>query len=91
MSDRQVLRRVAGALCLLLALYCLVAAAAALSARPVSASPEVSKQPERPTQRLPLLIPVVFLVFLVVVTAVVHRGRRRPPQPTQGSREARLR
>lgn len=89
MSDRRVLRRVAGALCLLLAFYCLVAAAATLSARPVSAGPEVGKQPERATQRLPLLIPVVFLVFLVVVTAAVHRRHRRPPQPTP--REARLR
>lgn len=92
MTDRRVLRRVAGTLCLLLALYCLVAAAATLSAQTVPGNPEVSKQPERPTQRLPLLLPgVVFLVFLVVVAAVVHRGRRRPPQAPPGSREARLR
>ncbi len=91
MSDRRTLRRVAGALCLLLALYCLVAAAATLSAQTVPGNPELSQQPERPTNRLPLLIPVVFLVFLVVVAAVVHRGRRRPPLPPKASREPRLR
>ena len=89
MSDRRVLRRVAGALCLLLALYCLVAAAATLGARPVSAGPEVGARPERSIERLPLLLPVVFLAFLVVAAAAVRHGRRRPLPTMHGSREAR--
>jgi hypothetical protein len=90
MSDRRVLRRVAGALCLLLALYCLVAAAATLGARPVAAGSEVGTPPARVLERLPLLLPVVFLVFVVVAAAAVHRGPRRRPLPAiRGSREAR--
>jgi hypothetical protein len=77
--DRRVLRRVAGALCLLLAFYCLVAAAATLAAQTPSAEPDPSRPPERSPSRLPLLIPIVFLIFLVVVAAVVHRGRRPSP------------
>ncbi len=73
-DDRRLLRRVAAGLCLLLAL--LVAAAATLSARTVPGEPDAEKLPGLPRHRLPLLIPVIFLVFLVVVGAVVRRAHR---------------
>jgi hypothetical protein len=88
--DRRVLRRVAGALCLRLAFYCLVAAAATIAAPSPSAEPGTGRAPERPPSRLPLLIPIVFLVFLVVVAAVVYRGRRSAAVP-RGRQEPHLR
>jgi hypothetical protein len=52
----------------------------------------VGAQPERSPERLPFLISVVFMGFLVVVAAAVHRvGRRRPPPTIQGFREAGVR
>lgn len=78
-SDRRTLRRVAAGLCLLLALYCILAAAVSLAQ--TSAEPDPWRFPEPPRHRLPLLIPVIFLVFLVVVATVVRRGRRSPPGP----------
>jgi hypothetical protein len=75
--DRRSLRRVAGALCLILAFYCLVAAAATLQAAPtVPGEPGTARTPERPPVRLPLLVPILFLVFVVVLAAVARRGRR---------------
>ncbi len=82
--DRRPLRRVAALLCLLLAFYCLVAATATLYAQTVPGEPDPKKLPESPTSRLPLLIPLIFLAFVVVLAAVVRR-RRRPPARRAGS------
>ncbi len=79
-DDRRLLRRVAAGLCLLLAL--LIAAAATLSAQTVPGEPDAKKLPGLPRHRLPLLIPVIFLVFLVVVGAVVRRPQRRTTPAT---------
>ena len=92
--DRRTLRRVAAGLCLLLAFYCLVAAAVSLAQ--TSAEPDPRRFPEPPRHRLPLLIPLIFLVFLVVIAAVVRRSRRRPsgppaPPPRSADRQPHLR
>ena len=78
-SDRRVLRRVAAVLCLLLALYCLLAAAVGVAQTPAQPDPRLAAVPAR--DRLPLLIPLIFLVFLVVTAAVVRRGRELTPEP----------
>lgn len=73
--DRRAIRRIVAALCLLLAFYCLLAAAATLSAQPLPGEPDPSAQAAR--RPLPLLIPLVFIAFLAVVAAVTRRGRKR--------------
>jgi hypothetical protein len=93
-SDRRTLRRVAAGLCLLLASYCLIAAAVGLAQTP--AEPDPQRPPELPRGRLPLLIPLIFLVFLVVTAAVTRRGRRPAagppgPSPQSAPRERRRR
>jgi hypothetical protein len=70
---------VAAVLCLLLALYCLLAAAVSLAQTP--AAPDPRLVPVAPRDRLPLLIPLIFLVFLVVTAAVVRRRRQPAPEP----------
>jgi hypothetical protein len=79
---------VAATLCLLLALYCLLAAAVSLTQTP--AGPDPGQSAAAPRDRLPLLIPLIFLVFLVVTAAVVRRSSRaatiRPLPPFRGSR-----
>jgi hypothetical protein len=75
--DRRGLRLVAAVLCLGLALYCLIAATATLHAQatvPGEASATKPSDPER--QRLPLLTPLLFLVFGVILAATLRRGRR---------------
>jgi hypothetical protein len=59
-------------LCLLLALYCLLAAAVSLAQTPT----EPDARPPLERSRLPLLISLIFLVFLVVATAVTRSGRQ---------------
>jgi hypothetical protein len=85
--DRRTLRRVAAGLCLLLALYCLLAAAVSLAQTP--AGSDLERTPA-PRDRLPLLIPLIFLVFLVVTAAVVRRKGRPatglPESPPRRSR-----
>jgi hypothetical protein len=73
---------VAAVLCLLLAFYCLLAAAVSLAQTPADPDPRLTSVV--PRDRLPLLIPLIFLVFLVVTAAVVRRGRwptSGPPTP----------
>ncbi|HEV8310101.1 MAG TPA: hypothetical protein VGW35_20760 [Methylomirabilota bacterium] len=71
------MRRAAGALCLILALYCLVAAAATLSAQTVTGERASKTFLDASRSRLPLLLPINVLVFLVVVAAVMRPGLRR--------------
>jgi hypothetical protein len=78
-SDRRFLRRVAAALCLLLALYCLLAGAVSLAQTPAESDSRVGSPAHR--DRLPLLIPLIFLAFLVVTAAVARRRRQRLPRP----------
>lgn len=61
-------------LCLVLAFACLVAATATLSAQTVPGG-IATPAPGRPP--LPLLIPLIFLIFLVVLGAVLRRERGR--------------
>jgi hypothetical protein len=74
---------VAGVLCLVLAFVCLVAAAATLSAQTVPGDVAPST-PGALRQPLPLVIPLVFLIFLLVVAAVLRRehGRAAVPAPS---------
>ncbi len=65
----------AAALCLVLAFYCIVAAGVTLGAQTASGEPDSRKLPESPRQPLPLLIPVIFVIFMVVVAAVTRRAR----------------
>ncbi len=90
-DDRRLLRRVAAGLCLLLALYCLIAAAATLSAQPLPGAPDAKAVPGLARARLPLIIPVIFLVFLVVVGAVARRAQGRWALALPASRGAHLR
>jgi hypothetical protein len=76
-SDRRGLRRVAAALCLLLALYCLLAGAVSLAQTPAESDSRMGSVATR--DRLPLLIPLIFLVFLVVTAAVIRRDRQPVP------------
>jgi hypothetical protein len=78
-SDRRGLRRVAAALCLLLALYCLLAGAVSLAQTPAESDSRMGSV--APRDRLPLLIPLIFLVFLVVTAAVIRRDRQAAPGP----------
>jgi hypothetical protein len=81
--DRRVLRLVAAVLCLGLALYCLVAATTTLHAQAtVPGEPSPTKPPGLEPQRLPVLVPSLFLVFAVIVGATLPRGRR-PAGPLQ--------
>jgi hypothetical protein len=82
-SDRRAIRRVTAALCLLLALYCVLAGAVSLAQTP--GEPDSRVGSAAPRDRLPLLIPLIFLVFLVV-TAAVARRRRQPVAGPPGSR-----
>src|SRR5262245_32242571 len=77
-DDRRPLRRVAGGLSLLLALYCLVMAALTLGAA----------LPAPAAAGVPVLIPVIWLVFLIVLGAVVRRPGRRPESSLEPSRLA---
>jgi len=88
--DRRTLRRVAAGLCLLLALYCVLAAAVSLAQTPAGSDP--GRSPAPPRDRLPLLIPLIFLVFLVVTVAVVRRrGHPATGPPESPSRRPRRR
>jgi hypothetical protein len=79
---------VAAALCLLLALYCLLAGAVSLAQTP--GEPDSRVGPVTPRDRLPLLIPLIFLVFLVVTAAVARRRRQPfPGSPVSRARVAR--
>ena len=78
-SDRRTLRRAVAALCLLLALYCLLAGAVSLAQTP--AEPDSRLGAPAPRDRLPLLIPMIFLVFLVVTAAVARHRRQAAPEP----------
>jgi hypothetical protein len=81
---------VAAGLCLLLALYCLLAAAVSLAQTPADSDP--GRAPASPRDRLPLLIPLIFLVFLVVTAAVTRRnGRPATGAPESPSRRPRRR
>ncbi|MGH7267029.1 MAG: hypothetical protein ACREMB_19580 [Candidatus Rokuibacteriota bacterium] len=85
--DRRALRLAAAVLCLGLALYCLIVATATLHAQTTApGEPSATKLSEPERHRLPLLIPILFLVFVVVLAAAVRRGRRRasPPDPRPG-------
>lgn len=74
--DRRGLRLVATILCLGLAFYCLIAATATLHAQTTVPGEASATKPSDPERRLPLLTPLLFLVFGVILAATLRRGRR---------------
>ncbi|MGH7322798.1 MAG: hypothetical protein ACRELA_24690 [Candidatus Rokuibacteriota bacterium] len=76
-SDRRTLRRVAALLCLVLAAYCLVAAYATLDAQTIPGQPDPEKLARAPRHPWPLLIPILFLGFVLIAALILHDRRRR--------------
>ena len=75
-ADRRALRRVAAALCRVLAGYCIVATGVTLGVRVASGEPAAPTLPAPGGRPLPLIIPVIFLMFLLVAAAVPGSRRR---------------
>ncbi|MGH7321562.1 MAG: hypothetical protein ACRELA_18330 [Candidatus Rokuibacteriota bacterium] len=76
-GDRRTLRRLAALVCLGLAAYCLVAAYATLDAQTIPGQPDPQKLASAPRHPWPLLIPILFLGFVVIAALILHDRRRR--------------
>jgi hypothetical protein len=82
--DVRVIRSIAAAVALLLAAYCLFAAATALYAQPAPGNPDPAELAARERYRWPGWIPVVFLALVAgyaITVAARRRGRRRRSGP----------
>jgi hypothetical protein len=96
-DDRRLLRGVAAALSLLVALYCLIAAGVTLGVPTFPGAPDGPASPRLTAVRVPLLIPIICLAFLVVLGAVARSAHRRsglplpPPGPSASADPARRR
>lgn len=76
LRELRIMRSVIAVVALLLAVYCLLAAATALYAQPVAGRPDPGELSARERYRWPGLIPVGFLA-LVTLYAVAVAARRR--------------
>jgi hypothetical protein len=80
--DVRVIRSILAVVALVLAAYCLIAAATALYAQPAPGNPDPAELASRERYRWPGWIPIVFLAIIAgyaVAIAARRRGRRGLP------------